>query len=55
MAGETGEAGEVCMVRHLSLNYFRGRLVEHFDILFQRHQVQWPARRGDRAPAIRDL
>jgi hypothetical protein len=43
------------VVRNLSLKYFRGCLVEHFDILFHRHQVQWPARRADRAPTIAEV
>ena len=28
----------------LSRDYFRERLVEHFDILFERHQIIWPQR-----------
>ncbi len=52
--GSTSQ-GEVRVVRNLSLKYFRGCLVEHFDILFHRHQVQWPARRADRAPTIAEV
>ena len=37
---------EVRYVRNLSLNYFRAKLVEHFDIKFWQHQVVWPRRRG---------
>jgi len=43
------------IVRHLSLDYFRSRLIEHFDILFERHQIQWPSRRGVAAPDIGEL
>ena len=37
---------EVCNVRNLSLNYFRSKLVEHFDIMFWNHEVHWPKWRG---------
>lgn len=30
----------------LSLNYFRGKLVEHFDILFKAGRIRWPKSRG---------
>jgi hypothetical protein len=30
------------VVRHLSLDYFRSKLVEHFDILWQQKNVVWP-------------
>ena len=36
----------VRIVSDLSLNFFCGQLIEHFDILFERHQIQWPSRRG---------
>jgi hypothetical protein len=33
------------IVRHLSLNYFRKKLlVEHFSIRFSQNSVQWPSR-----------
>ena len=32
------------VVRLLSLNFFRRKLVEHFDILFNHNQIQWPSR-----------
>lgn len=32
------------VVRRLSMNQFRERLVQHFDILFQKKQVIWPQR-----------
>ena len=40
---EVNAAGERT-VRLLSLNYFRKKLVEHFDILISGNRVQWPAR-----------
>jgi hypothetical protein len=33
----------VRVVRELDFDYFRERLVEHFDILFQRNQIKWLA------------
>ena len=36
----------VRVVRNLSLTYFRGRLVEHFDIKFKEGKVKWPCSRG---------
>jgi Plant transposon protein len=40
------EAGtSVRVVRNLSLNYFRKKLIEHFDIMFQQHQLVWPVHR----------
>ena len=38
--------GDVRIVKDLGLGYFRSRLVEHFDILFQQNKIEWPARRG---------
>ena len=37
-------------VRDLSFDYFRGRLVEHFDILFHANGIQWPTRMGGQNP-----
>jgi DDE superfamily endonuclease len=37
----------VRVARNLSLDFFRSRLVEHFDILFQRNEIQWPVRSGE--------
>jgi hypothetical protein len=34
----------VRIVRKLSLEYIRTRLVEHFDILFKNGRIQWPSR-----------
>ena len=39
-------AGTVRVVNNLGLGYFRSKLVEHFDILWQRHEVKWPSRRA---------
>ena len=32
------------IVRNLSLQFFRGRLIEHFDILFSQNAIFWPQR-----------
>jgi hypothetical protein len=45
MVGEV-DIDKVCIVRNLSLNYFCGRLVEHFDIKFKRGEVVWPRSQG---------
>ena len=31
-------------VRYLSLNNFRSKLIDHFDILFKRNRLVWPQR-----------
>jgi hypothetical protein len=41
----------VRVVRLLSQKFFRERLVEHFDIMYQRDKIQWPKRRGAK-PAL---
>ena len=41
----------VRVVKDLTLEYFRGRLVEHFDILFQKKQIVWPKRNKERRPS----
>jgi len=41
---------EVRVVRNLTLNYFRSRLVEHHDILFQQHKLVWPQRNMPESP-----
>jgi hypothetical protein len=38
--------GGVRYVRKLSLDYFRSRLVEHFNIMWKQHKIMWPKRRG---------
>jgi len=35
---------EISIVRHLCCDYFRERLVEHFNILFERNEIVWPTR-----------
>jgi hypothetical protein len=32
------------IVKNLPLDYFRARLIEHFDILWRQNKVVWPAR-----------
>ena len=39
------EENSVQVVRHLSVKYFRCKLIEHFDILFKRHELVWPTHR----------
>ena len=36
----------VLKVRELGLNYFRSKLVSHFDIAYKRGEVEWPKRNG---------
>jgi hypothetical protein len=36
----------VWVVRNLSMDYFRDRLIEHFDLLWQENKIKWPSRRG---------
>lgn len=36
----------VHVILNLSLEYFRARLVEHFDIKFKAGEVHWPHLRG---------
>ena len=31
-------------VNHFTADYFQGKLVRHFDILFQQHKIKWPER-----------
>ena len=39
-------SAEAIRVRDLSLPEFRRRLIEHFSILWSRHEVAWPTRSG---------
>lgn len=55
LQGPTEDDNGVRIVRNLSLEYFRGRLIEHFDIKFANHDIQWPSRRGVQAPDIGGL
>lgn len=34
----------VRVVRHLSQAYFKRKLIEHFDVLYQRNEIVWPSR-----------
>lgn len=34
------------VVKKLSLNYFRSKLIKHFNIAFQRNEIQWPGKRN---------
>ena len=43
---------QVRLVRHLSIDFFRGRLVKHFDILFKQGKIHWPSRTGILAPSL---
>ena len=38
----------VRVVKDLSLSYFRHKLVQHFDIAFQRNEIIWPGKRNRR-------
>ncbi len=40
------------IVQHLSLNYFRKKLVEHFSIRFSQNSLQWPSRLAMVEPRI---
>jgi hypothetical protein len=45
-------AGQVCIVRKLTNEQFRSRLVEHFNILYQKNEIKWPRRLGKRQPIM---
>ena len=45
-------AGQVCIVRKLTNEQFRSRLVEHFNILYQKNEIKCPRRLGKRQPII---
>ena len=38
--------GEVRVVKDLGPGFFRSKLMEHFDILWRRGEIEWPTRRG---------
>ena len=42
---EVDEDGAI-KVHTLTLKYFRAKLVENFDILWKKEQIQWPSRTG---------
>ncbi|KAI2508513.1 hypothetical protein MHU86_5912 [Fragilaria crotonensis] len=43
--------GGITCVRMLSLDFFRSKLVTHFDIAYKRNEVKWPQRMKSRRPA----
>jgi hypothetical protein len=43
--------GGITRVRMLSLDFFRSKLVTHFDIAYKRNEVKWPRRMKSRSPA----
>jgi len=50
-AGATGGGGGaggtgVRRVRNMGMRVFRRKLIEHFDILWNKRQVEWPSRTG---------
>jgi hypothetical protein len=47
--------GDVREVWQLSLNYFRGRLIEHFDIKFKAGEIKWPRLRGKKIISSADI
>ncbi|KAI2494724.1 Plant transposon protein [Fragilaria crotonensis] len=47
--------GGVHIVRHLSLPFFRSKLVRHFDIAFKRNEVQWPRHLKRKNPPAANL
>ena len=42
----SGRGNDVRKVRDMSLKFFRSKLVEHFDIMYEQRNVVWPKRRG---------
>jgi len=56
MADALVESGEgVVYVRNLSLQYFRSKLIEHFDIKFRLGEVVWPKSRGPEPRGIHQI
>ena len=51
--GVAGSHNSIRAVRDLSLDYFRSKLVTHFDIAFKRTEVKWPKRTRRCQPATR--
>jgi Plant transposon protein len=43
---------EIGIVHEMHHGVFRQKLVDHFDILFQRQQIHWPTRNGLQVPDI---
>ena len=50
----SGDEEEVRVVRNLSLEFFRSRLVEHFNIMFRHQRLRWAKRRGKAPRAYYD-
>jgi len=40
----SNDNGNVHIVRELDFEFFRSKLVEHFDILYKEHRIVWPKR-----------
>jgi hypothetical protein len=49
-ANVSTENEQILLVKNLSQAYFRSRLVEHFDILYQRGEIIWPKRNSSMEP-----
>jgi hypothetical protein len=47
--------GQVRIVRKLTRDQFRSRLVDHFDILFHKNKIQWPRRVTEKQPTMPTL
>jgi hypothetical protein len=47
--------GQVRIVRKLTCDQFRSRLVDHFDILFRKNKIQWPRRVTEKQPTMPTL
>lgn len=45
----------VINVRSLSLDYFRSKLIEHFDIKFKQGEIVWPRSRGQEPRGVNEL
>jgi hypothetical protein len=44
---QEGPPVTICkVVKNLSLNNFRSKLIKHFDIAFQRNKIKWPGKRN---------
>ena len=44
--GGTGSVPGCTAVNSITLDQFRSKLIQHFDILFNQNKVKWPSRRG---------
>jgi hypothetical protein len=41
-----GPARSLRKVNDLSLDFFRSKLIKHFDIAFNKNEIQWPGKRN---------